>query len=358
MVRGVGEVLRLEGHAGVAHGQVETVVDLHARLGGPHLDLAAGHERGENAGGRELVAGRLAEHPVHVVAGAVLELVVVPVVHVADRVGRAEVERRAGDVAELAGGDHGGAVGGDHVGVHVELVAHDRIAGVGAVEVPVGVVGEGDRRGLVGRRLPAEVPHVVVVEGDRGTHGHVAGVAALAVGRGDFQHEAHLVRVVDFLQHGPVAEREAAEAAVQGAGNAGRFVVELKRVLLAVERELARADAVAVAAHERAVVGAAVLGDVLVERRPAERDVLEMAVAVRDDRLDESAAEVGELELKAVRVHEAPQAHLFAVKRAPGHGFDRVFHVSLLMVAKKSTQDYSTSARDCGKLCDVFHEPL
>ena len=173
--------------------------------------------------------------------------------------------------------------------------------------------------GLVGRRLPADVPHVVVVEGERGAHGHVAGVAALAVGRLDLEHEAHLVLVVDLLQHGPVAEREAAQSAVQGAGDAGRLVVELKRVLLAVERELARADAVAVAAHERAVVGAAVLGHVLVERRPAERDVLEVAVAVGHDRLDEAAAEVGELELEAVRVHEAPQAHLFAVKRAPGH---------------------------------------
>ena len=198
-------------------------------------------------------------------------------------------------------------------------MAHDRGAGVNAVEVPVGVVGEGDRSRLVGRRLPADVPHVVVVERECGAHLDVAGVAALAVGGFDFHYEADLVLVVYLFDHGPFAQGEAAESTMQRTRDAGRLVVQLKGVFLSAERELARADAVAVAAHKSTVVGAAVLGHVLVERRPAERHVVEPAGAVGDDRLHKPSAEIGELQLKAVSVYKMPKAHFLAFESTPGH---------------------------------------
>ncbi len=62
-------------------------------------------------------------------------------------VGLGEVEGRAGDRRELAGGDELGVDGGVAAGVEHEGVAED-VAGAGEIEV--GVVGEVDDGGLVG----------------------------------------------------------------------------------------------------------------------------------------------------------------------------------------------------------------
>src|SRR5262245_47737089 len=83
--------------------QSPAAVELHARLGGEDFhDAPAGR----------LVYGRGAMHPVTlvqyetvVVAACELDLRIVGIDALADRVGRAEIERRAGHRRRLAGGD-------------------------------------------------------------------------------------------------------------------------------------------------------------------------------------------------------------------------------------------------------------
>ena len=81
----------------------------------------------------------------------------------ADLVELAEVERRALDGGDLAGRDQRAVdrrvvVGGEH-----QLVVVDRRR-AGAGEIEVGVIGQVDRRGLVGRRLVVDAELVLVGE--------------------------------------------------------------------------------------------------------------------------------------------------------------------------------------------------
>ena len=96
-------------------------------------------------------------------------------------------------------------------------------------------------------------------------------------------------RVPDYLV-------EALDAAVQMV----RAVVGRERVRLAVERELALRDPVAVAADDRAEVRASVV-DVVVERVEAEDDVVELAAAVRHAQRDDDRAVGHRAHLHAVR---------------------------------------------------------
>src|ERR1019366_789156 len=104
-----GRVLRIDLAALAGEGAVEEIagVELNARLGGEHFHHAAGG--GPFDARRESEARAFAiDHPIVVVAMAELELFVVLVGARADGGGLGEIEGRAGDGLELAGGDQAG----------------------------------------------------------------------------------------------------------------------------------------------------------------------------------------------------------------------------------------------------------
>ena len=96
---------------------------------------------------------------------------------------------------------------------------------------------------------------------------------------------------------------------MQGVG----AVVDRQRVFLAVERELALGDAVAVAADQRAEVRAVldVIGQVVV----AEHHVAEVAVAVGHLQEDDEAAVIADAGLGALVVAQRVEVHRGAVLR-------------------------------------------
>ena len=209
-----------------------------------------------------------------VVASPVPELLVVLVDAGADRRGRAKVERRTRDASDLARRDQRGVHGREPVGVQRDHVAQDVTLAVSR-QVEVAVLCEVDQRSAVGGGVVIENQLVSVRErvGDRGPHS--ARVALLAVGAGIPKHETDRVRTLERCRV-PDHLVEALETAVEVIGT----VVLRQRVGLAVQRESASGDAVAISADDGAEV----------RRRPqvvrqgvvAQDDVVEAAVAIRD----------------------------------------------------------------------------
>ena len=198
------------------------------------------------------------------------------------------------------------------VGVQPQLVVLDR-PGALAGQVEVGVVGQVDVGRLVGRGGVVHLQPVAVVE--RVDHGHRqrAGEAALAVGARAGQPHARRSSSVLTGCRRPDDLVEALEPAVQRV----RAVVGVERVGDAVERELRAADAVAVAADDRAEVRVGLrvgLARVAGDGVEAERDVgLAPAPVGHDELLDDAA--VGEDRHR----HAARVAQRVAVDRRPAH---------------------------------------
>ena len=252
-----------------------------------------------------------------------------------DRLQVPEVERGSRHRGDLAGRDQVGVGGREGVGVDLDVLLQGAARGL-AGQVEVGVVGQvEDRRqlavvvvGLVGQPVP-----VVVVQREGDPHselGRVAGALRRAVrwdgavrlvhlGAGDQAAALVAVRADQLQRHGhaagslrgtcrvPDVVAEADEATVQ----AVRPVVDGQRVGGAVEWERALRDPVAVPADGLAEVRAAEVRrgrrradevHVVAQGRETERDVLQVAVPVRDgDRLGGGA--VGEEpDLQAVAV--------------------------------------------------------
>ena len=123
--------------------------------------------------------------------------------------------------------------------------------GAGAMaQVEADMIGEVERRGLVGSGGVVEVQDVVVGEGVHRRHGQVTGVAFFVGGTVAGQHQGFASG--GSAGHGlPDALVEADITAVQGVGP----VIGGELVRLAIERELALGNAVTVAPNQRPKVG-------------------------------------------------------------------------------------------------------
>ena len=183
-----------------------------------------------------------------VVAAAEHQLLVVLADPLPDRVRPGEVERRAGHRRDLPGRDQRLVDRRVAARVQLQRVVVDRPHAL-ARQVPVGVVGEVDDRGLVRRRGVVHLEVVALVERVVDLHLQRAGIAALAVGARARHLQSDLAAARERLSV-PDALVEALEPAVQ----AVRAVVDVELVRRAVERELRGADPVAVAADDRAEV--------------------------------------------------------------------------------------------------------
>ena len=102
-----------------------------------------------------------------VVAFAELDLLIVGIDARADGGGLGEIERRAGDGLQFAGGDQVGVHGGEAVGIDHDFVAQD-VAFALAGEVEVGVVGQVDDGRLVGGGGVVDLE--LVLRGERVDH--------------------------------------------------------------------------------------------------------------------------------------------------------------------------------------------
>jgi len=139
---------------------------------------------------------------------------------------------------------------------------------IAAVEIEIGVLADiGDGR-LVAGRLVDDREFAIAMHAVGDEDSAIAGVAAAAVGVDDLQDDA----VAVMLDDRPVAQRDVLEAAMQVAD---AVFVEVELIILAVDRELAAADAVGIAAGRRAEIGG--MGGVAVEIIEAEGERRVMA---------------------------------------------------------------------------------
>ena len=142
---------------------------------------------------RAVVGSGVVDDVVVVVAVAEHELRVVGADAGTDRVRGAEVEGRAVDRGDLAGRDQTVVGRGEVAGVERQLMVKDR-AGAFAGEVEVGVIGQVEEVGLVGRGLVVDAELVGVGQGVGDVDGEVAGVALLAVRAGVGKVDADAIR--------------------------------------------------------------------------------------------------------------------------------------------------------------------
>src|SRR6478672_6179312 len=174
LIRRIGKVMRLEGQSVAVlvdvpalsyGGAVEEVagIELHAGLGGVDVERTSRGRLHDVRGTYEASLVSAVDDPGVIVAAAVLQLDVVGVDACADWRWCAEIERGLRDLHQLAGGDERRVHRDDLAGGDGEHVAED-VARAVAGEVPVGVVGEVDRRRLVGGGLVVDRDLVAVVE--------------------------------------------------------------------------------------------------------------------------------------------------------------------------------------------------
>lgn len=258
VVGGVGVVLGFEAEAEAldvgcsavaGEGSVEEVsaVELDSGLGGHDFHVATGLGLVDSG---DLSESAAAQDPVVVVSAAEDHLLVVGVDAFGDDGWLSEVEGGSFDGHELSGWDELGRDGGDVVAEDLHLVS-GVILGFWPFEVEVGVVRQVDVGCLVGGC--SVVDFEFVFRGERVGHRdfELAGVALIAVGRGEVEDDAGVLRrrLSEDLPHHFV---EALGSAVERVGP----VVDGERILFAVDFELPFRDSVAESADGAAEVGA------------------------------------------------------------------------------------------------------
>ena len=200
---------------------------------------AAARGRMEQPGGALQLAGRAAQHEAVVIADDALD----PGDVAADRLGRAEIHRRALDAPDLAGGNELAIDGGVEIRLDGKLMV-EHLAGAMAGQIPIAVMDEiADRRPIgLGFDLQDEAVLLVEAVDDRGIE--IAGKTLLAIGRAIGKGDGAAVR---RGAAGPEMLVETPEAAMQMIA----ALVAAQLMGFSVEDEPAAADAIAVAPADR-----------------------------------------------------------------------------------------------------------
>ena len=220
------------------------------------------------------------QHPVVIVPAAVPDLRIVGVDPRADARRPAEIERRAVDRRELAGGNQRGVHRRETIGVDRQSMIED-VAASGEIEITV--LCEVDDRRLVGRRVVVDRQRVRRRQRVRDCdvqRSRISFVSVLALERvGDTDVSAALERL-----GAPQLLVESFHAAVQMI----RSVVRREMERRAVQRERALRDPVAVSADDRAEVRRPL--EIVIQPVEPEDDIVKMVAAVsRLDRHDDGA---------------------------------------------------------------------
>ena len=223
-------------------------IELDARLCGIHLHCAAADRIFQHSSERQLLFLFLVQHVAMIIAGAILELLVVGVNVLTNSLGSAEIERGVFHKTDFARRNTRVVDGQVVIGIDLAfdvLYCRRRIGNTCQREESV--VGQVDDGHFVCCGHVVDVELIVVVELIDNRHSHFSREAFLAVRTDVFQHE----RLVVHLQGFPNLLVETMLTAVQAVGT----VVDGQHVLLAVQLESSLADAVAVAADERGKIG-------------------------------------------------------------------------------------------------------
>ena len=312
IVLGAGFTVKAEGGVLAEGGSVaagESVgpvvgVELYAWLGGVDLHGAAVLGLDDACGKAQFASLILFEHEAVVVAGAILDLLIVGIDVAAYGLGGGEVEGSALHLEHLAGGNGCLVDGQVEVGIYFHYLVQCLGGGVAqSLQAEESVAGHVDYGLLVG--LAAVVNHqfVVVGPGVAYRHAQLAGESLLVIGRHIAQHECLLIDLLCV----PYSGMEAGGAAVQVVGT----IVDGQLILLAVEVELALGNAVAVAADEGAEerLGAV---DQAVDVVVALDDVGYVAVAVGHHNRNDGTTIVGDAYLIAGGILEDVETNLLA----------------------------------------------
>ncbi len=295
MVGGVGVVLGFEAEAEAldvgcsavaGEGSVEEVsaVELDSGFGGHDFHVATGLWLVDSG---DLSQPATAQDPVVIVSAAEDHLLVVGVDAFGDDGWLSEIEGGSFDGHQLSGWDEFGRDGGDVVAEDLHLVS-GAILSFWPFEVEVGVVRQVDVGCLVGGC--SVVDFKFVFGGERVGHRdfELAGVALIAVGRGELEGDGGVLwrwSAKDVPGH----LVEALGSAVERVG----AVVDGERILFAVDFELPFRDSVSESADGAAEVGA--LFGVRLEFGESEGDFAELSGAVGSGEGDDGCAVIHDL---------------------------------------------------------------
>ena len=198
LVGGVGVVLRFEAEASTflirdtafaGQGTVEEIacVKLDAWLGGPHFQGAAGRRIVSRSGKLEIRGVGISFHdPTVVVATSVFDLSFFHVDVSADGFGSSEIQRAVIQRGDLSCGDEGFIHRDKAVGIDRHFMVEDGTVGISG-QVEIGMVGQVDVGGPVGRSTVVHAQLVPVVQGVIDLSLQGTGVAFIAVGTGQLQ---------------------------------------------------------------------------------------------------------------------------------------------------------------------------
>lgn len=265
-------------------------IDLDARFVGIDIEDDAGLGRFEGGTWAGDVAAGV-EHPVVVVAFAVLQLNEIIVDAGANGNGGTEIHIGTFNGSYFAGGHEGAVYGSVGIGVDGEQIVGVGLGGI-AVEVEIGMVCHVDDGGAVGFGAVADVDGIVVGEREGDFAGQITGEAFFAVSREASQFKSLVAELLGIEYLILIAPGTAMQAVA---------VVVLRQLIFhAIYGDLALIDAIGITADGGAEVRR--IFDVILNGLEAQYDITHHAVLIRHHHRYDASAEVRDANFHATFV--------------------------------------------------------
>lgn len=279
-------------------------VELHGGLGGVNLHGATALGLSDAGSKGEFTNFLLIDNEGVVVASTILNLLIIAVPIGAYGMRCAEVKRSAFHLEYFTSGDIGVISRHEEVGVNLYHLILNAGSGIGnTLEREETVVGHIDYGLLVGSALVVDHEFVVIGEGEHDGHLELAREAFFIISTGISHYDSMIVDLLSI----PHTSVEACWATMEVVG----AIIDGKAIFLAVELELATADAVAITSHEggeeRLWTAEAVV-DVVVTLN----DVGQMAITVGYHNGYDGTAIIGDGNLAAIRICQEEKFDLLA----------------------------------------------
>ena len=220
-----------------------------------------------------------------VVAAAVVQLLVIGIDILPNKLGLAEIHRSTFDREYLAGGHESGIDGSEGRSVHIKGVVADRMLRRITGEVEIGVVGHIYEGRSIRDSLVADVEGIGIRDREGDVRFHVPREMLVAVRRDALELDSVrtlLHDIIELVLPTPPASVQAMPEVIAG-----------ELVLLAVDGEPAVLDAVGIAAYGCSEIGLVAARIVVLQVIETQDHVAQHAVPVRNHERDYASAIVG-----------------------------------------------------------------
>ena len=325
VVNGIGVELGFQGHTAAL-----AVVDAALAVGVQEVagvELDAGTIRGNGHGSAgfrviELGAGVAENLPVVVIAPLEVQRLVIGVNVPANGLGSAEIHRGAFHAALLPGGDAFGVSGGEEPAGEGENLCHGFFRAVVSRQVEIAVVGQVENRVLVADGVILNVKTAAAVQPVGHSDHGIPGEALITIGTAQLQGDG-VAGMRSYAPHpGAVGIRAAVEVIAALIGGQG--------ICFAAQNEAGTLDPVGAAANRSAEKPAAV--QIPFAAVIAQNNICQVPLAVRYQKLDQAAAEIGDTGSHTAAGNCVQEAFL-----AGGQVAKRFFHGNLLSFLQVET---------------------